>query len=257
MSYSVNVNAKNDCEDTINKLWSEQFKHREWLVYTTSIIEAEIAYVQSGKCKEQNHLIPYLNSVAEWESLFSNMKRGQGEIGIYPSGEEFTEGEIQYLQKQIKFILDNRFLFESISGLLEAGRELDMDISYDMLNKRGQPEIERVASFADLPIHVNSKVWNSCFDYNRPDLWKAFLDFKGSPTEATWDELRTKVVPWSDQMFTTVWQLCEAIAEDIDGKSYGLSGRYKNGNIPTEFAVRKALEQSTAKRPPQHMRGTV
>jgi hypothetical protein len=181
------------------------------------------------------------------------MKRGRGSVEISPSGEEFTEEETENLQKKIKFILDNRFLFESVSGLQAAVSELGMDISFDMLNEHGQPHDAFKITFADLPIQFQSRVWNRCFDYNRPDLWKAFLDFKETPTEATWDELRTKIVPWSDALFTTVWQLCEGIAEVRDGESFGLSGRYRDGNIPTEFDVRKALEQPTSKRPPQYI----
>lgn len=243
MGNYINVRSKKGCEDLINDLWSREFKCDSWLIYSKTVILDEIAYIQSGKAPSQTHLVPYLHTVDDWNNMFPAFKEGNGQVFISAFGADIAPEEVDRLRKKVRFVLDHRFLFTKVTGLRDAKEELGMDIQFDRLDEYGKPHIDKLVTFSDLPIMPKSVVFRKCLQYSRPDLWQAYYLFIERPSQSSWEDLRDKVVPWSSIFGKTVWQICEAQAEDRDGKSYGIYGRFRDGNIPSIFEIKKALTE--------------
>lgn len=248
MGTYLEFRAKPGCEDQLNAAYAAMTgKPEDWLVYSEKIILSEIAWIHSPKGERQAHLRRFLRTVNDWEKCFPVLKVGYGRFKL--SGIEEEEAErIATIKRDIKFILEHRMLFRLIDGL-DYARE------YDLCDFSGADLIEdhrakkRPASddpqFADLPIG-KCEVYRLCVGHARPDLWKAYVEFKQSPNDDSWKELRNKVVPWLGMM-TTVWQQMERWATRRDGLDYGLMGRFRDGTVPTQFQLRAALREPRTK----------
>lgn len=242
MGTYLEFKAKPGCENQINQAYAEHRGNaKEWLVYSDDIIAEEIRYVHSVEGEGQAHLRPYLTSVQDWERVFPALKSGTGQLKL--SGLELSEEgleEKQQLVSDIAFVLRHRMLFSSIEGLDDA-RELGLtDFKADRIvqHKSLARETEN-PTFQQLP-KSRSQVYRLCVQFDRPDFWATYLDFKTDPSEATWDMLRHKVIGWIDHK-PTVWQRCEQAATKRDGKQFGLTGRFRDGNLPSFWLLRSVL----------------
>jgi hypothetical protein len=242
MGTYVELKAKPGCEDQINAAFSAMTGNpKDFLVYSEKKIKADIAYIHSPKGTSQAHLRPYLNTVDDWEKVFPTMRLGTGEIKV--SGvEDDDEARIAQIKRNIQFVLDYRMLFKTVTGLDDATRHGFCSFKGDMIEdhkiKNRPPSNE--PTFSDLP-KGRSEFYKQCVKYSRPDLWSAYLDFEKDPTELTWTSLRQKVIPWGKSALAGLWAKVEELATNRDGQSFGLMGRYRDGNVPSITMVRRAL----------------
>ncbi len=239
MGYYVNVIAKKGCENQINDLWSRQFSG--WLIYTSTIIRSEIDYI--AKNEEQKHL-RWINTVKKWNEAFPICAERKGQVFIRAFGynedraKAFSE-QNEELRKKVKWIMDYRLLFESITGLRDAVDALEMMIDCDAL-RNGRPIIYPVDSFDTLPFEPNNRVYQVCVAFDKARLWKHFFAWRDTPDWTHWEALRDFIVP-GEYIFKTIWQNVELIAQYRDNQNYGLSGRYRNGLVPPETDVVNAI----------------
>lgn len=241
MGYYVNLTAKQNCVNQINQLWQQSFPGEPELVWHRSRIEQELALIQTGE--SMPHLRGYVKTVNAWNKAFPICAEFRGQIFIGSIWlKDMDEEKAGRLRAQIKWVMDNRFLFEEITGLQDAVDALEMDIDADaMVN--GRPVKDERINFDELPSQPKSFIYQRCLTTGRPDLWDAYLKFKESPTWDNWDSLRHKVIPGTSD---TVWQVCERIATQRDNYDPGLCGRYKDGIIPPLFDIEKAIRESDA-----------
>lgn len=243
MGYYINVQAKSGCANQINELWKKA-GHKPDLIWTQPRIEREIAAIHANP--DRAHL-RYIQSVEAWNKSFPIMAMDWGQVFIGSVGFDANEDpeHTRSLIEQVQFVLDNRFLFESVTGLEDARTALGMTgVEGDFLDAHGKPGYYEVPSFEKLPRAPSSALYQNCVEADRPDLWQAWLAFAETPNEETWSMLRSKSVPWLTRYsggFNTVWQLCERAATQRDGKDFGLMGRYRDGVVPLEFEVRHAI----------------
>jgi hypothetical protein len=235
----VNVVAKPGCASQINELWARAF-NKQWLVYTAGIIESEINYIANDS--KQKHLL-WVNTVEKWNKAFPIAAEGKGQVFIRAYGysdeaaQAFSQSNKQ-LRNKITWLMDHRFLFQSISGLQDAVDTLDMDIDCDAL-ENGRKVIRKEIMFENLPVETNNRVYKLCLTYNNPTLWQKFITWRDDPNWDAWSELRHCVVP--GQAMDTIWQRVEDMAKDRDKVNYGLVGKYQQGLIPPETDVLRAI----------------
>lgn len=232
--------AKPGLEDEINSLYAKATaSKRDFLVYSESVIKQEIRYIRSPKCQGMEHLRNSLRAVRDWEEIFPSLRIGTGSIGL--CSDVHDDEQAERVKKAIQFLLDHAFLFAEIDGLDHARDSGYTSFSHARI-VGGRPaaatECEEL-TFADLPAGA-SELYKKCVENNRPDLWKVFTEFEKTPSPETWDELRSKALPWHG--YDTVWQRCERRATQQDGEDYGLVGRYRDGNIPTTLDIRAAIQ---------------
>ncbi len=245
MGYYVNVQAKAGCATQINELWARAGHTRE-LIWTPERIQHEIEYIHATP--ERAHL-RYIRTVEDWNKSFPIMADGVGQVFIGSVGFDAKEDpeETQKLVSQVRFVLEHRFLFERVTGLSDARDALGMtDVAGDYLDAEGKPGYYEQASFEKLPRRPDSPIYQACLQADRPDIWASWIAFTDSPSETTWAQLRNHVIPWTTRYgvaggMRTVWQACEKAATERDGKDFGLMGRYRDGVIPTELEVRRAI----------------
>jgi len=201
MGFYVNVKAKKGCEKQINEAWSSKFG--DVLVYTKEIIKKEI--VAHKKHQPNTHI----KTVKDWNQSFPIHAEGRGQVFLRVFGyseerqEEFI-AESQEKRDMIQFILDNRFLFKSVSGLCDANDALDMDIKGDYM-ENGILEYDEVISFQTLPSDVTSKVYLKCLEIGNPTLWHRYLQFKETNgSKEVWKEIKHCVA--EEGFGATVWQ---------------------------------------------------
>jgi hypothetical protein len=245
VGYYVNVQAKSGCTAQINDLWTRA-GHAPELIWTPERIQREIERIHAAP--ECAHL-RYILSIEDWNKAFPIMADGVGQVFIGSVGFDIEADpeETQQLISQVRFILEHRFLFERVTGLEDARSALGMaDVEGDFLDAHGKAGYYEQASFETLPRMANSPVYQACLQAGRPDFWAAWVAFCNVPSEQTWERLRSYVVPWTTKYgksggLRTVWQACEKAAIERDGKDFGLMGRYRDGVIPTELDVRRAI----------------
>ena len=242
MGTYLELKAKPGCEDQINQAYAaHRGDAKHWLVYSDKIIEEEIRYIHSPKGAAQAHLRPYLKTLKDWQRVFPALKSGTGQLKL--SGLEFSEEESEEKRRliaDIAFILNHRMLFSSIEGL-DGARELGLtDFSAErIVEHKGLSRKTEALSFAQLP-KSRSALYRRCVEWDRADLWGAYLDFRQSPCEQTWCALRSKVISWIKGE-PTIWQRVETAASERDGKHFGLLGRFRDGNIPSFWLLRSVL----------------
>lgn len=247
MGTYVTFQAKPGCNDQINAAYRAKIgPHDDWIVYSASVIEQEIAFIHSPAGQTQAHLRHQLHSVADWNRMFYVLREGVGQIKI--SGID-NEEQREKTRKDIAFLLEHRMLFARIDGLDDAFEYGLTTYKADRIeNNQGQPtDRETPITFSDMPKN-RSVLYKLCVKYDRPDLWKAFMDFQAAPSGETWIAVRDKIVPWAPAKSSTVWQLVEEDATRRDNRHYGSSGRFQHGKYPSVWAVRFMLTQ-TAKVP--------
>jgi hypothetical protein len=213
----------------------------DFLVYSEKKILSEIAYIHSPAGESQAHLRPYMNTVADWEEIFPSERLGTGQIKVSGIDEEDV-AKIALIEQTIQFVLDHRMLFSKITGLNDATRFGFVKFDGDRIenNKTMMDPPSGDPTFADLP-KGKSEFYKQCVKYSRPDLWHAYLNFRNSPSDESWGELRQKIIPWKDETLCGVWSTVERLAKDRDGRDYGLGGRFRDGNLPSLMLVRQAL----------------
>lgn len=174
MGFYVNAYAKKDCYKQINSLWKKQFGG--FLIYTDYRVKKEIEYMH------KNDQCLFIKSVKNWNDNFSILAVGRGQVFLRAFGydelriEEFKK-ENNELKEKVQFLLDNRFLFEKITGLQDAVDTLDMNINCDYI-ENGRNKNYEFNSFDKLPQHHNDMVFNKCLQINNPDLWANYLEIK-------------------------------------------------------------------------------
>lgn len=241
MGTYVEFVAKEGCADQINTLYAALCGNdKAWLVHSERVIEGNIAYIHSPSGEQQAHLRPYLKTSDDWDRLFPAWRRNTGQIKVSGVDDDDIE-RVERTRRDVQFLLDNRMLFEKIKNLDDARRLAFTDFAGDLIerNKTKQRVPEKRAGFADLP-RARSRFYAHCVQHDRPDLWEAYLRFKDAPSEASWEQLRCKVVPWLKQS-VGLWGAVERLATARDGHDYGLSGRFRDGVVPPLTLVRQAL----------------
>jgi len=246
MPYSVMVVAKAGCTEQINELWTQAGFEGE-LIMTEAAAKKEVDFIQSPK--GQPHL-KYVKTVDDWNKTFPIMAVGTGmiDIGGLSFDKEENPDETARLTQQVQFVLDHRFLFQEIRGLDDARSALGMKIEGDFIDAQGKPRYHPVADFKELPARPTSKIFQACVQYDRPDIWAAYLAFEANQDEAAWVELRSKNIPWptrvqpQPRVVNTVWQACEKTAAARDGKDFGLLGRFRDGKVPSMFELLQAIK---------------
>ncbi|WP_305906273.1 hypothetical protein Q9L42_020735 (plasmid) [Methylomarinum sp. Ch1-1] len=237
MSKYVNIIAKDGCSEQINELWLHQFELP--IIYTAELIQQQIEFVRGDP--RQQYLASQLDTVEDWNRLVPVHAENCGQLFFL--SEEYDEQYYRY-REQVQWLLDHRLLFKSITGLQDAIDELDMDIDGDAIID-GRLVHVPVLTFEDLPKLPNSKIYQYVQRFDRPDLWQGYLNFKEHPTEESWYALRHMIMPRVDFLREkTVWATCEAFASRIDGKGFGLTGRYREGEFPTAFEIEKAFQET-------------
>lgn len=254
MGTYLDLEAKRGCEDQINELYRQMTGNpNDFLVYSDEVIRSEIEYIHSPAGESQAHMRPWLRTVQDWNMHFPTCRSGTGQIRLTGVGEMLrnvsnpetkVDEEVQRVlqtQRDVQFVLDNRLLFKKIWGLDEARQRGLTDFGPGDGLIDGKPVYrprESEVGFSELP-RGKCEVYRLCVKHNRPDLWKAYVEFAQNPNRETWRELRSKCIPWHG--LSTVWQRVERVAQQQDGKDYGLLGRFREGRVPTQFQLRLAL----------------
>jgi hypothetical protein len=245
MGTYVYFTAKEGCEDQINAAYRALTGDAdEFIVYSTEVISKEIAVIHSPEGESQAHLRASLKTPADWNRLFPAWRSGTGQIKI----SSFETDERSALQRDVAFLLEHRMLLAEVTGLDDARKAGLTDFEHDaLLNgvsaKRSEPQS---VSFADLP-KSDSAFYRRCVAHDRPDLWHAYLAFSkanGDSAWSAWVDLRCKTLPWAPKGTMGLWIQVEALATAQDGKVYGLTGRFSNGDVPPITLVRRALEET-------------
>lgn len=240
MGTYLEFKAKPGCEDQINAAYAAMTgEPADWLVYSDKIIESEIAYIHSPAGKAQAHMRSWLNTVDDWNKAFTVWRSGTGQIKLSGVDDKDKERVIG-IKDDIKFILDNRMLFEAITGLDDARRYGFCGFQGDLIENhqtKTRPPSDD-PKFSDLP-RATSSFYRSCVKHNRPDLWDAYVKFRDNSCEETWVGLRSKTVPWLK--LNTVWSTVEKLATKIDGCDFGILGRFRDGHVPSLMLVRAAF----------------
>lgn len=240
MGYYVNVEAKDGCEDQINDLWSQSFD--DFLIYTRAHIQREIDAIHS---KPDFAHMRWIQAVEDWNDAIKIHAEGCGQIFLRAFGYSNEESEAfrqvaDLDRRQIQWIMDNRFLFKSITSLQDAADALGMSIDCDAI-KNGRPVTYEQDSFATLPVEHGNQVYAATLTHDRPRLWKAFLAYRESPCWDNWLTLRDSAPCGKEYGLTSIWQQAEVIAKQRDGQDYGLDGRYRDGKLPPETDVVMAI----------------
>lgn len=240
MGTYLELKAKPGCEDQINTAYAAMTGEKnDWLVYSDRIIESEIAFIHSPAGKGQAHMRSWLNTVDDWNKAFAVWRSGTGQIKLSGVDDEDKE-RVTNIARDIQFILDNRMLFEAITGLDDTRRYGFCDFQGDLIENhqtKTRPPSDD-PKFSDLP-RATSRFYRLCVQHDRPDLWGAYGQFKDNPCEETWLKLRTKTVPWL--RLNTVWSEVEKRAAKMDGRDFGLLGRFRDRHVPSLMLVLAAL----------------
>lgn len=200
MGFYVNVYAKKDCAGQINKLWKAAFGG--FLIYTPYRIRKEI------KAHNSHNQGVFIKSVSDWNKAFPILSSNRGQIFIRPMGYDQEEkldfmNSSENLKKQIKFLLDNRFLFEKITNLQNAVDTLDMNIDADYI-ENGRNKKHEVISFNQLEQHSKCPLYQKCLEKDDAEMWSLLLQFKKEGMdEELWNKLKHKTVEFCGQ---TLWQ---------------------------------------------------
>ena len=253
MGTYLEFTAKPGCEDQLNAAYAAHTgRADDFLVYSDKVIAAEIAFIHSPSGQGQAHLRRHLHTVEDWSRIFPMLRAGRGQRKLSGIGEDERE-RIANLRRDIRFILDHRMLFQSITGLDDARQHGFTEFGHDLIEEgRGKARTDDPAlSFADLP-KGRSDLYRCCVAHGRPDLWAAWRVFQNRSDEASWLGLRDKVIPWTDQ---TVWQSVEESAAERDGKHFGLRGRFRDGVVPDLVLVYAALRARVPKDPAEDAPG--
>ena len=244
MGTYLEFKAKPGCEDQINAAYAAMTGDPDdWLVYSDRGIKSEIAFIHSPAGEAQAHMRSWLNTVDDWNNAFTVWRSGTGQIKLSGVDDEDKE-RVTGIERDIQFILDNRMLFEAVTGLDDARKYGFCDFLGDLIDNhqtKARPPSDD-PKFSDLP-RATSSFYRSCVKHNRPDLWGAYVQFRDNPCEKTWVELRNKTVPWLK--LNTVWSTVEKRAAKIDGRDFGLRGRFRDGHMPSLMLVRTAIQGKT------------
>ena len=241
MGTYVEFRAKPGCEEQVNAAYASLTGNPDdYIVNSAKTIAADIAYIHSPKGKAQAHLRPYLKTVADWDRMFPVWCCGTGQIKVSGIDDDDVE-RIAEVKRDIQFLLDNRMLFTTITGLDDACSYGYCTFGGDQIenHKATQRPPSNEPTFADLP-KGRSEFYRRCVDNGRPDLWNAYLRFKADACESTWVELRQKVIPWKRR--SHLWPMVEKLATEKDGQNFGLMGRFRDGTVPPLMLIRAALQ---------------
>lgn len=231
MGRYVNVVARKGCVGQINELYARAFPG-EFLVYDKARVEKEVQWCQT----EGPAHLRYITTPELWNESFPIHAEGRGQIFI--ESERAPERTAE-LKAQVEWVIDNRLLFETISGLQDADvLGVAIDPKIDGYSKGAKVPIYE-SSFDTLPVDADDPVYHLAKRFDRADLWEAYCRFRRIASLDTWRDLRSKVVPGGTAMLT-VWQRVEALEFERTGKSFGLVGRY-NTSVPTRPWVEYAI----------------
>lgn len=126
-----------------------------------------------------------------------------GELITNPSGRRelaLDGSDPETLRRQVRFIMENRMLFESIVGLQHARRVLEMEdaIPGDLDGYEFGLEIRVVtATFDELPEEPNDPIYAVCRHFRQADLWARYLEFRRQQSEDSWNALKECLGPSS------------------------------------------------------------
>lgn len=231
MGRYVNVVARPECVSQINELYSKAFPGK-FLVYDRNQVEKEVRWCQT---KGPEHL-RYITTAELWNESFPIHAEGRGQIFIES---DRTKKRTAELKAQVEWVMANRMLFDSVSGLQDAD-ELGIAIEPQLDGyARGVKVMSKQPSFDALPVESEDPVYQLAKRFDRADLWEAYCRFRTTNSLENWKELRCKVVPGGTAMLT-VWQRAEALEFERSGKSYGLIGKY-NTSVPTRVWVEYSI----------------
>lgn len=211
MGFYINTVAKKDCADQINELWNQQFGG--FLVYTSSIIQKEIDYIQThDECIQQR----YIKTVHDWNECFSISKENHGQVFLAPyddeSGGEKQDFEEDYetLKSKVKFLLSQRFLFDKITNLDEANDVFDnLNFDGDYI-ENGRPKHKDELTFDKLEQPHNDPIFQKCLKLDNPELWSLFLGiYKIGVNKENWNNIRDFTT--EKYSFENIWQRCNSI----------------------------------------------
>lgn len=240
MGTYIEFRSRAGAENQINEAYARMTGKPDWLVYSDAVIRAEIAYIHSPQGKGQEHMRAWLHTVEDWNKAFPAFESGTGAIKL-SSVDELDQEQRDRVARDIRFILEHRLLFETVSGLDDARRFGFTEFDADLLEKgkKSHRTSQMEPTFGKLP-KGKSSIYRDCVAANRPDLWVAFCAFRTQPSWENWCLLRSKMIPWHDN--DTVWMRVERAATNLDGITHGLSGRFQDGNTPALLLVTSALK---------------
>ena len=242
MGFYINLKVKKGSAGQINKLWRKEFG--ESLIFTRHMIKKNIDFIQSDESQKHLH---YIKTVSTWNKVFTICALDHGQVFLRPYGyseeraDEFEQNNKE-LKKQIALILDNRMLFEKVTGLSDAIEALAMNIKGDYI-ENGKLKYDETISFSKLPVKPRNLIYQKCLQLKDPELWKEYFKIiENGLTEENWLAIKNRVVDFSGfSSCSTIWQRCELIAKKRDNVDYGLRGRYQDGLIPNFYDLRKAI----------------
>jgi hypothetical protein len=244
MGFYVNVIAANGMADTINKGW-RLAGFSNWLIYTKAIIESEIAFIAKDPAQKG---LRWVDTVEKWNNTFSIHAENRGQLffrayGYSESSQIEFRKERQDLMRQIRWIIQNKLWFKSINNLKDAQDALGMAVDCDGYVD-GIAYRHIVPTFDDLPKEQCNRVFRACMATDNPGLWQAFVAWRKERTWGNWKALRSYTPPYKTHIFETIWQRVESMAVIRDGKHHGYTGRYRDGWMPPDTdVVRAILEQ--------------
>ena len=134
MGHYVNVVAKKGLSRQINETWRND-GFDGFLIYDKETILGEIEFMRNDPGQIETVERLGLKTANDWNRCFPAFSEGKGQVFIV--GE--SDGEhAETLRSKVKFILDNRFLFETVSGLDDARDVLDMEIAFDGIDEKNR-----------------------------------------------------------------------------------------------------------------------
>lgn len=211
--YLIHVTAKPGREEAINAFFQQELGE-DFLIWTRAQIAARIRAVNAGELESLAHLRGKLESIADWNLALPEMAEGHGSVLIADSEATLSPKQLIELRKYVLFIERHRQEFASIDG---------MDAAQMLLGGAGRKGIGVVA-----PDEPKSEIYILSVKYKRLELWTSYYRFRAEPTKATWEVLKSQIVPWRAD------RTVEALVSSIGGLA-------PQEQFPSQIALRRAL----------------
>jgi hypothetical protein len=241
MGFYVNVKSKTGCANQINDLWANKFKG--FLIYTPKIIMEQIKFIK--KDPKQQKLL-YIDSVKIWNSTFPIVSQNKGQLFLraYGYSEEKSNkfiNENQELKDKMKFILDHRMLFKSITNIQDAVEALALDLEFEFYED-GKMQNYQHPTFSKMKQLHNNPVFQLCLETDRPDYWQVYLDIIENKLNVdNWNIIKNKVVPSIGFGRDTTLQRCEAILAKEENRTLDLRIHINKDNLPNMYNLLQAV----------------